>query len=94
MDGGTGRLATAHPGKGRQPGEALFVSPYEANLLYVIDGDRIRRSDDGGTTWQLDESLERLVTCNGRIPADRDEVTDTSQVVLSDMQFDPFNPRA
>jgi hypothetical protein len=39
----------------------------------------------------VDESLERMVTCNGRIPADRDEVGDTTQVVLSDMQFDPFN---
>ena len=39
----------------------------------------------------MDESLERMVTCNGRIPADRDEVSDTTQVVLSDMQFDPFD---
>ena len=41
----------------------------------------------------MDESLERMVTCNGRIPADRDEVGDTTQVVLSDMQFDPFDGR-
>jgi hypothetical protein len=32
-----------------------------------------------------------MVTCNGRIPAGRDEVSVTTQVVLSDMQFDPFN---
>jgi hypothetical protein len=80
------------PGRDANQAKRFFVSPYDPNLLYVIDGDRIKRSDDGGTTWQVDESLERMVTCNGRIPADRDEVGDTTQVVLSDMQFDPFNP--
>jgi hypothetical protein len=33
-----------------------------------------------------------MVTSDGRIPAARDEASDTTQVVLSDMQFDPFNP--
>jgi hypothetical protein len=80
------------PGRGVSQAKRFFVSPYDPKLLYVIDGDHIRRSNDGGTTWQVDESLERMVTCNGRIPADRDEATDTTQVVLSDMQFDPFNP--
>ena len=79
------------PGGGVNQAKRFFVSPYDPNLLYVIDGDRIKRSDDGGTTWQVDEGLERMVTCNGRIPADRDEFGDTTQVVLSDMQFDPFD---
>ena len=79
------------PGTGVSQAKRFFVSPYDPNLLYVIDDDRIKRSDDGGTTWQVDESLERMVTCNGRIPADRDEASDTTQVVLSDMQFDPFD---
>lgn len=79
------------PGRAANQAKRFFVSPYDPNLLYVIDGARIKRSDDGGTTWQVDESLERMVTCNGRIPADRDEVSDTTQVVLSDMQFDPFD---
>jgi len=79
------------PGRGVRQAKRFFVSPYDPNLLYVIDGDNIKRSDDGGTTWHVDESLERMVTCNGRIPAGRDEVGDTTQVVLSDMQFDPFN---
>jgi hypothetical protein len=79
------------PGGGANQAKRFFVSPHEPNLLYVIDGDHIRRSDDGGTTWQVDESLERMVTCSGRIPAERDEVGDTTQVVLSDMQFDPVD---
>ncbi len=80
------------PGGGANQAKRFFASPYDPNLIYVIDGDRIKRSDDGGSTWQVDESLERMVTCDRRIPAARDEVTDTTQVVLSDMQFDPFNP--
>jgi hypothetical protein len=79
------------PGGGANQAKRFFVSPYDPNLLYVIDGDRIKRSDDGGTAWQVDESLERMVTCDGRIPAGRDEFGDTTQVVLSDMQFDPFD---
>jgi hypothetical protein len=79
------------PGNGADQAKRFYVSPYDPNLLYVIDDDRIKRSDDGGTTWQVDESLERMVTCNGLIPADRDEAGDTTQVVLSDMQFDPFD---
>jgi hypothetical protein len=79
------------PGGGANQAKRFFVSPYDPNLLYVIDGDHIRRSNDGGMTWQLDESLERMVTSDGRIPAGRDEFGDTTQVVLSDMQFDPFN---
>lgn len=85
-------MAADHPGGGAAQAKRFFVSPYDPNLVYVIDRDRIKRSDDGGAVWQVDDSLERMVTCDGRIPADRDEVGDTSQVVLSDMQFDPFNP--
>ncbi|AAZ97308.1 hypothetical protein Tbd_1355 [Thiobacillus denitrificans ATCC 25259] len=80
------------PGGGAAQAKRFFVSPYDPNLVYVIDRDRIKRSDDGGAVWQVDDSLERMVTCDGRIPADRDEVGDTTQVVLADMQFDPFNP--
>jgi len=80
------------PGTGAQKAQRFFVNPYDPSLLYAIDGDHISRSDDSGNSWQLDESLNRMVTSNGRIPAGRDEVSDTSQVVLSDMQFDPFNP--
>jgi len=80
------------PGRGANQAKRFFVSPYDPNLLYAIDGTNIVRSDDGGATWQVDESLQRMVTEDSRIPANRDEVGDTTQVVLSDMQFDPFNP--
>ncbi len=45
------------PGGGVNQAKRFFVSPYDPNLLYVIDGDRIKRSDDGGTAWQVDEGL-------------------------------------
>ena len=88
---GTAAWQQLIPGRGVSQAKRFFVSPYDPNLLYVIDGDNIKRSDDGGTTWQVDDSLERMVTCDGRIPASRDEFSDTTQVVLSDMQFDPLN---
>ncbi|MBN8712722.1 MAG: VCBS repeat-containing protein [Xanthomonadales bacterium] len=80
------------PGRDANQAKRFFVSPYDPNLLYVIDGEHIKRTDDGGSSWQVDASLERMVTCNGLIPANRDEAGETTQVVLSDMQFDPFDP--
>ena len=53
------------PGGGASQAKRFFASPYDPNLLYIIDGSRIKRSDDGGATWQVDESLKRMVTCNG-----------------------------
>jgi hypothetical protein len=79
------------PAGGAAQAQRFFVSPYDANLIYVIDRDRIRRSDDGGSRWQVDDSLERMVSCDRRIPIGRDEVSETTQVVLSDMQFDPHD---
>jgi hypothetical protein len=62
-----------------------------ANLIYLLDKQHVMRSNDGGKTWQVDISLEHQLTCAGRIPIERAE-TDASDVVLTDMQFDPFNP--
>jgi hypothetical protein len=79
------------PGAGITQAKRFYACPYDANLIYTIDGDDIKRSDDGGASWRADESLKRVVTCDGRIPASRDEFGDTTQVVLSDIQYDPFN---
>jgi hypothetical protein len=40
----------------------FFVSPYNPNLIYIIDETAIKRSDDGGRTWQVDRSLDALAT--------------------------------
>jgi hypothetical protein len=43
----------------------FFADPYDANVLYVVSDNGVRRSDDGGQTWQRDTSLDRAVTENG-----------------------------
>src|SRR5207248_1832431 len=40
----------------------FFVDPYDPNLIYIIDLDGIKRSTNGGQTWELDESLNAAVT--------------------------------
>lgn len=42
----------------------FFVDPYDANVVYIIDQDSIKRSDDGGETWRLDLSLDNISTEN------------------------------
>ena len=65
-------------------------------MIYILDVDSIMRSDDGGVTWQADVSLQQQLTWDGLIPAGRGQDDDSQgdhlDVVLTDMQFDPFNP--
>ncbi|MGC4875715.1 FG-GAP-like repeat-containing protein [Micromonospora sp. DT43] len=85
------------PGGGAGQARRFFVDPYRPNLLYLLDREHVMRSDDGGVTWRVDASLEQMLTCGGRIGADRDEDADGQGdhygSILSDMQFDPVNPR-
>jgi hypothetical protein len=85
------------PGAGAGAARRFFVDPYRPSLIYLLDADRILRSEDGGTTWQPGADLELHLTRNHRIPITRDENTDGQNelvdVVLTDMQFDPFNSR-
>ena len=84
------------PGGGASQARRFFVNPYDPAIVYLLDTDRIRRSNDGGVTWQVDTSLEQQLTCGGRIPATRNDKLDGQGdflgVVLTDMQFDPVNP--
>ncbi|MFI5833981.1 hypothetical protein ACIA5A_09935 [Micromonospora sp. NPDC051300] len=56
----------------------------------------MRRSDDGGLTWQVDVALEQMLTCDGRIEVGRGEDADGQGDhyggILNDMQFDPTDP--
>ncbi len=85
------------PGGGSTVARRFFVDPYVPTTIYLLDTDHVRRSDDGGLSWVLDTNLEQQLTCGGRIPASRDEDDDGQgdhyDVILSDMQFDPFDPR-
>jgi hypothetical protein len=84
------------PGGGAGQARRFFVDPYRPGLVYLLDANHVLRSDDGGVTWQVDASLELMLTCGGRIEVDRDEDADGQGdhygSILSDMQFDPFNP--
>jgi hypothetical protein len=84
------------PGSGATNARRFFAHPYDPNVVYLLDTDHVRRSDDGGASWQLDASLEQQLTSDGRIPPDRDQDADGQgdhyDVILSDMQFDPFDP--
>ena len=77
----------------------FHVDPYRPNVVYVVGADHIYRSDDGGGSWVVDESLESLATDKGAYPF---EIADSGlgpgwsitgspiDSVLRDMQFDPF----
>ncbi|GAB3061635.1 VCBS repeat-containing protein [Micromonospora schwarzwaldensis] len=84
------------PGGGAGEARRFFVDPYRPRLLYLLDRDHVRRSDDGGVTWQVDTALEQMLTCGGRIEVDRDEDADGQGDhyggILSDMQFDATDP--
>ncbi|SCG79626.1 FG-GAP repeat domain-containing protein, partial [Micromonospora humi] len=84
------------PGGGAGQARRFFVDPYRPSLLYLLDSDHVRRSDDGGATWQVDADLERMLTCGGRIEVDRGEDADGQGDhyggILNDMQFDPADP--
>ena len=74
----------------------FFVSPYQPNLIYILDSDGVKRSDDGGITWNRDSSLETQLRWDKRIPLssndDSSGIGDRFDLVLTDMQFDPYNP--
>ena len=40
----------------------FFVDPYNSNTIYILDDSAIKRSDDGGATWQVDTSLDNAIT--------------------------------
>jgi hypothetical protein len=40
----------------------FFVDPFHPNTLYLLDDAAIKRSDDGGATWNVDTSLDDAVT--------------------------------
>ncbi len=79
----------------------FFVSPYLPSLIYVLDTDHVKRSDDGGKTWALDLALEAELTWGNRIAVsdpnapgndNTSGLGDHFDLILTDMKFDPNNP--
>jgi photosystem II stability/assembly factor-like uncharacterized protein len=42
----------------------FFADPYNPRVVYIIDQTAIKRSDDGGATWNVDISLDTVATEN------------------------------
>jgi hypothetical protein len=74
----------------------FFVHPYQPQVIYILDNDpdgvHVKRSDDGGHTWNVDHNLEIQLTWNNQIPLSTNEdlagLNEHFDLVLSDMQFD------
>jgi hypothetical protein len=73
----------------------FFASPYDSTLIYLVDTNQIKVSYDGGRSWSEDSQLQALATWGGLIPAGRGEDAtgqgDHLDMVLTDMQFDPYS---
>jgi hypothetical protein len=100
---GWSQLVPAQPIQGLSVGARFairfFVSPYQPNLIYILDIDHVKRSDDGGQTWNVDQSLETQLTWNNGNngiaisgAADPLGLGESFDLILTDMQFDPNNP--
>ena len=88
----TGDWQALVPGATASQARRFFVSPYNPNLVYLLDAQDVKRSDDGGRTWSVDTSLENQLSCGTLIPIGRPDSSELIDVVLTDMQFDPLNP--
>ena len=84
------------PGNGANSAIRFFVHPYRPNVIYLLDTDHVKRSDDGGHSWQVDTNLERQLTWGNQIAMSSNDNTsglsDHFDLLLTDMQFDPSFP--
>ncbi len=79
---------------GAQAAIRFFVSPYQPEVIYILDSDHVKRSDDGGFTWNVDQNLETQLTWgNNQIPISTDDdpagIGEHFDLILNDMKFDP-----
>lgn len=70
----------------------FFVDPYRPANVYVLGSDHVHRSDDGGASWKVDASLERMLTEDGAFPFAVGDTGNPAESILRDMQFDPGRP--
>src|SRR5262249_52220 len=83
------------PGGGAGAAFRFYLSPYNPDLIYIVDQNEIKRSDNGGTTWTRDAELTRLPTNNGMFPTVSRVFTDATQPmvsILQDMVFSRDEP--
>jgi hypothetical protein len=64
----------------------FFADPYNSSVVYVVDADGIKRSDDFGAHWMLDAGLTAAATEGGTFSLSGDGS------VLKDLIFDASRP--
>jgi hypothetical protein len=84
------RIVPADDGSAKEA-RRFFVDPYDPNLIYIIDENAIKRSDNSGLNWQVDVSLDKAVTRNSAFSYDIQFVPEWvgRVAVITDMVFDP-----
>jgi hypothetical protein len=70
----------------------FFASPYDPNIIYILDAEHILRSDDGGDSWVVDTNLEKALTEDFSFPFDAGYDGNPGQSLLRDMQFASNDP--
>jgi hypothetical protein len=82
---------------GAQAAIRFFVHPYQPWVIYTLDrdtvnGNHVKRSDDGGQTWNVDQNLDYQLTWANQIPIltndDPAGLNEHFDLILTDMQFD------
>jgi hypothetical protein len=66
----------------------FFVDPWNASLLYLIDDNGVRRSNNGGDTGTPDVNLSKAISGNNTWQLDQ---CTSHGCLLNDMAFDPTN---
>ena len=78
---------------GAQNAMRFFVDPYQPARIYILDSGHVKRSEDGGNSWQADLNLETQLSWGQRIPPTTDEdpagIGERFDLILTDMKSDP-----
>jgi photosystem II stability/assembly factor-like uncharacterized protein len=90
-----GLIVPSNPASnGPSKAKRFFVDPYRPDILYVLDTNHIFRSEDGGTTWNIDSMMETVVNENRAFPFGIGNTTNAQDALIRDMAFDPYNPNS
>jgi hypothetical protein len=68
------------------------VDSYNPQILYVLTLTEIFRTDNGGASWVVDQSLQNALTENGAFPFMLPNDANPDEALLRDMAFDPERP--
>ena len=100
LDGPSGweQIVPTPPGSVPEPeleateARRFFVDPYNSSIIYIVDRDAIKRSLDGGISWEPARSLDQLATEDGSFSYEIKRLGGSlgEGAVITDMIFDRF----